>query len=269
MESEVRLLPLLLALILVVTTILTIFTLIKPEKPRRNNGLVVKEEEILLPYPSLKGPMSLEEAIARRRSIREYSDKPLFLMHLSQILWAAQGITDVKRSFRAAPSAGATYPLELYVVVGENGVAINKTYFLKAGVYKYNVKRHSLVLVKEGDVRESLAKAALNQEWVRKAPVSIVIVAIYERTTKFYGERGVRYVLIEVGHVGQNIYLQATALRLGTVAVGAFYDDEVRKIISASENEHPVYIMPIGIALKLHELSREELIKYYENNRKG
>ena len=259
----------LISLVLAGLTIASIFIIYYINLPKKESATIVGGKEVYLPYPRLKGKVSLEEAIARRRSIREYLNKPITIEQLAQILWAAQGITDIKRSFRVAPSAGATYPLILYVVVGEKGVLLSENKYLKAGVYKYIVKKHSLVLVKEDDVREDLAKAALNQEWVLKAPVSIVIVAIYERTTRFYGERGIRYVHIEVGHVGQNIYLQATALGLGTVAVGAFYDDAVRDVIGASKEEHPLYIMPIGVPKELHKITREELVKYYEANRRG
>jgi len=225
-------------------------------------GFIVKDSKILLPYPKLKGNMSVEEAIAFRRSIREYKDEPLTISQLSQLLWAAQGITETRWGFRAAPSAGATYPLEIYVVVGENGVK-----GLKPGVYKYLPHEHVIILVKEGDIREELYKAALNQEWVLKAPITIVITAVYERTTSRYGERGIRYVHMEVGHVGQNIYLQATALGLGTVVVGAFYDEEVRRIINASENEHPLYLVPVGKPVKPYRITLEELMEYYEKHR--
>ena len=226
------------------------------------------KEEILLPYPELKGKMSVEEAISRRRSVRNYLDKPLSLRQLSQILWAAQGITDTERGFRAAPSAGATYPLQIYVVIGSRCIYINESCYLEAGVYKYIPNKHSLILIKRGDLRKNLASAALGQAWVSMAPINIVITANYERTTSAYGERGIRYVHIEVGHVGQNIYLQATSLGLGTVAVGAFHDDLVRKIISAPNNESPLYIMPIGAVSKLHELKKRDLIDYYKRNRR-
>ncbi len=217
---------------------------------------------IYLPLPLFESNVSLEESILHRRSIREYLDKPLTLQQLSQLLWAAQGITETRWGFRASPSAGATYPLEIYVVIGENGVE-----GLNAGVYNYKPHSHSLVLVKEGDIREELYEACLNQEWVRDAPVVFVIAADYERTTRIYGERGIRYVHMEVGHVGQNIYLEATALGLGTVAVGAFYDDDVRKIIGAPENHHPLYVMPVGVPVKPYVVSPQDIYNYIEMNR--
>ncbi len=230
---------------------------------RREEVKIVGNGSIIyLPLPVFKGNMSLEEAILHRRSIREYRKEPLTLHQLSQLLWAAQGITEVRWGFRASPSAGATYPLEIYVVVGNNGVK-----GLAPGVYRYQPHSHSLVLVKKGDFREELYSACLNQEWVRDAPVVLVIVADYERTTRVYGERGIRYVHMEVGHVGQNIYLEATALGLGTVAVGAFYDDEVRVIIGAPENHHPLYVMPVGVPVKPYEVTPQEIYNYIEMNR--
>ncbi len=225
---------------------------------------VVKGNIVYLPLPRIRGNMSLEEAIAYRRSIREYKNQPLTLFQLSQILWAAQGLTETKWKFRASPSAGATYPLEVYVVVGKNGVE-----GLKAGIYVYDPFTHTLRLIKEGDVREELYEACLRQQWVRDAPVNIVVVAEYERTTKVYGERGIRYVHMEVGHVGQNIYLEATALGLGTVAVGAFYDDMVREIIGLPTNKHPLYVMPIGVPVKPYRITEEELWRVININRES
>lgn len=203
--------------------------------------VAMKDKTIKLPEPNKIGKMSVEEAIGKRRSIRDYSDEPLTLKEISQILWAAQGITDPVRKFRSAPSAGATYPLEIYVVVKKNGVRE-----LPEGVYHYNPYTHSVEIVKKGDFSYELYKACLNQEWILKAPVNIVITAVYERTTKRYGERGIRYVHMEAGHVGQNIYLQATALNLGTVAVGAFYDERVEEIVNAKPNERALYVFPLG-----------------------
>lgn len=226
------------------------------------------DNEILLPLPGKTTQMVVEEAILLRRSIRDYTGDPITIKELSMILWAAQGITNTQWRFRAAPSAGATYPLELYVVIGSNSVLVNNNTFLEAGVYKYDVYRHSLRLVKKGDYRAELARAALDQSWVREAAVNIVICAVYERTTGRYGERGIRYVHMEVGHVGQNIYLMSTALGLGTVAVGAFFDNEVARIIGAQPNEHPLYIMPIGVPVRPYITSFDEINSFYESMRR-
>ncbi len=160
---------------------------------------------------------------------------------MAQLAWAAQGITDKRYGFRTAPSAGATYPLEIYIVVKENGVA-----GLSEGVYHYLPREHELEVVKRGDYSRELMSACLDQEWVREAAINIVITAIYERTTDRYGERGkIRYVHMEVGHVGQNIYLQCVSLGLGCVVIGAFYDEEVKKILGV--NEEPLYVIPVGV----------------------
>lgn len=221
-------------LVVVLVVVSSVVLFLKPYFPR-GGELMYSGEKILLPEPRLEGEMSVEEAIAKRKSIRTYKNQPLTIKELAQLLWACQGITHDNK--RAAPSAGATYPFEIFVVVGN-------VEGLKPGIYHYDPFEHSLTMIKEGDFRKELQKAALNQNWVGKAAVDIVLVAFYERTTKYYGERGVRYVHIEAGHIGQNIYLQATALNLGTVAVGAFYDEEVAKIIGT--NGAPLYIFPVG-----------------------
>ena len=193
---------------------------------------------LTLPEPRLKSEVSVEETLLKRRSVREYAELPLTLEEVSQLLWAAQGIT-TEWGGRTAPSAGALYPLEVYMVAGN----VKK---LAPGVYKYKPERHELVKVKDGDVRIELAKAALGQTWVREGAIDIVIAAVYERTTKKYGDRGVRYVHLEVGHAAQNIYLQAAALNLGMVTVGAFYDDRVKDVLNMAGNEVPLYVIPVG-----------------------
>ncbi len=194
-----------------------------------------------LPSPETTGTVSVEEAIQRRRSIRSYTDEPLSLQDISQLMWAAQGITDPARKFRATPSAGATYPLELYVVVGNNCVTA-----LSGGLYRYDPSEHRLEYIFKDDLRSSVAEAALGQSWVREAPINIVIAAVYERTTNRYGERGIRYVHMEAGHVGQNLYLQAVARGLGMVVVGAFHDDQVQGLLQLPTDQKPLYIIPIG-----------------------
>jgi len=207
----------------------------KPYEPAESN------EEIMLPLSRTVGSVSVEEAIQRRRSVRNFTDEPLSLADVSQLLWAAQGVTDASTQRRAVPSAGATFPLQLYAVVGKNGIS-----GFAAGVYRYDPLSRRLERTVGRDVRAGLADAALGQAWVRKAPVSIVVAAVYERTTVKYGERGIRYVHIEVGHVGQNVCLQATALGLGSVPVGAFYDDRVQTVLQLNRREVPLYIIPVG-----------------------
>jgi SagB-type dehydrogenase family enzyme len=196
---------------------------------------------IHLPPPGREGEMSLEEAVARRRSIRRFTPEPISLSQLSQILWAAQGVTNASMEYRAVPSAGATYPLEVFVACGHKTVE-----GIDDGVYHYNVADHSLTLHHKGDIRLELAGAALNQGFIFQAPLDIVICAVYPRTLTHYGDRGERYVHMEAGHAGQNIYLQATALGLATVALGAFYDEPVRQVLRLEKQYQPLYIMPVG-----------------------
>jgi SagB-type dehydrogenase family enzyme len=181
---------------------------------------------------------SLEELLQQRRSVREYIDAPLTRDEVMKLLWAGQGITN-ERGFRTAPSAGALYPLELYVLAGN----VDN---LAPGIYKYNPVRDELALVREGDVRASLAAASLGQRSVADGAIDIVIAAVYERTKVKYGSRGERYVHIEVGHAAQNICIEATALGLGLVTIGAFDDAEVAKTVGMSQDESPLYVLPVG-----------------------
>ena len=197
-----------------------------------------RETVIHLPEAAHQGTASLEQTLLQRRSIRRFGDEPLTLGQVSQLLWAAQGVTHT-RGFRTAPSAGATYPLETYVVAGN----VDN---LAEGVYRYNPAEHKLVKILSGDLREKLAQAALRQSCVGDGAINIVFTAVYERTTQRYGERGTRYVHMEAGHAAQNVYLQAAALNLGTVVIGAFHDEQVREILSLPQQEQPLYIMPVG-----------------------
>ncbi len=196
---------------------------------------------LYLPSPDQQGMIPLAEAIARRRSVRDFTAEAISQPQLSQILWAAQGITDASWKSRSVPSAGATYPLEIFVVCGKSGIED-----VDDGIYRYDIDDHSLTRHYDRDVRLALARAALNQEFIYQAPVDIVICALYSRTLRRYGARGERYVHMEVGHTGQNIYLQATALGLATVAVGAFDDEQVREVLRLDKQYKPLYIMPVG-----------------------
>ncbi|MCS7144895.1 MAG: SagB/ThcOx family dehydrogenase [Archaeoglobaceae archaeon] len=212
---------------------------VQPSKDERQEFKVLEEsdEYIKLPEPSYDGNKSLEKSLMERRSIREYSGEPLTLKELSQLLWAGQGITD-PRGFRTAPSAGALYPLELFVVIG-------RVEGIEEGVYRYIPEKHALVKVLDGDKREELSAIAVGQKCVKDAAIDIVITAIYERTTVKYKERGIRYVHFEVGHSAQNILLQAAALDLGAVPVGAFDDERLKELLKLSV-EQPLYIIAIG-----------------------
>lgn len=191
---------------------------------------------IRLPRPRTSGPMSVEQAMAQRRSIREYVDAPLRLDELSQLLWAVQGSVD-NGLRRTVPSAGATYPLEIYI-------AVKRVEGLSPGIYHYRVRTHDLELIRNENIAKALAVACWNQYFISEASVVILMAAVYERTTSRYGKRGIRYVDMECGHAGQNLYLQAEALGLGTVAVGAFDDEKVQSLLGISEPI--VYIFPIG-----------------------
>jgi SagB-type dehydrogenase family enzyme len=193
---------------------------------------------IELPEPDRVGTMPVESALQQRRSVRTYEREAMTLDEVSQLLWAAQGVTR-EEGYRTAPSAGALYPLEVYVVAGQ-------VEGLDEGVYRYRPEDHTLRATASGDRREDLARAALDQTWVRAGAVAIVITAVYERTKRKYGNRGVRYARMEAGHAAQNIYLQATTLTLGTVLVGAFDDDAVRALMNVADDEAPLAIMPVG-----------------------
>lgn len=200
-----------------------------------------------LPSPRMTSNVSLEETFKNRRSRRSYKDKPLTAKEISQMLWAAYGITKPKKSpsylaggLKTAPSAGARYPLEIYLVAGN-------VKGLSSGLYKYIPSGHSIIKVMDGDLRKDLLAGCWYQEMVGDAPISIVYTAVFSRITVKYGERGrSRYVCMEVGHSAQNVYLQAEALGLGTCAVGAFEDDEVTRVLKLPKEEEILYIMPVG-----------------------
>jgi SagB-type dehydrogenase family enzyme len=195
-------------------------------------GVAMASEEIKLTSPITKGSVSIEETLLKRRSVRSFKSKALTLEQISQLLWAAQGITNAY-GFRTAPSAGALYPLEVYALTGD-------------GVYRYNPENHSLILTSKADKRAELVSAALGQSFIASAPLDIVVTAVFERVTRKYGDRGVRYVHIESGHAAENILLQATALGLGGVPIGAFQDGKVSKTLNLPDDHKPLYIIPIG-----------------------
>ena len=186
--------------------------------------------------------MSIEEAIQKRRSVREFKRDKISFDDLGKLLWSALGFQNLLSGRRTAPSAGACYPLSAYAAIGKDAIEE-----VKEGVYFYSYQDHSLKKYLDGDLRLELSKAALHQDFIAVAPVSIIFAAVMSLTTASYGERGIRYVYIDLGHAAQNIYLQASAMGLGTVAVGAYQDSKVAEILSLSKEESPLYIMPIGL----------------------
>lgn len=199
---------------------------------------VAMQTLISLPPPALDGGQALERTLAGRRSVRMFSDARVTSEQLGQLLWSAQGITSPE-GFRTAPSAGALYPLELFVVTGEVAG-------LPAAVYRYHPDVHALETRSGGDRLAQLGKAAHGQKWVREAALVVVFAAVYQRTTRKYGKRGIRYVHMEVGHAAQNLFLQAQSLGLGTVVVGAFDDQDVRAALELPAGMQPLSLMPVG-----------------------
>lgn len=198
------------------------------------------ETLISLPAPAYPGTVTVAEAIKKRRTIRRFANKPLSLEQVGQLLWAADGVTD-PRGLRSAPSAGALYPLDVYLVAGEQQVA-----GLAAGVYHYLPEKHSLSSRQSGDRRRAVAGACLQQTWLAEAPILFVITGEYRRSQVKYGNRGVRYILMEVGHVAQNIFLQAEALNLGAGIVGAFEDTALSQTLTLPMSHEPLVVMPVG-----------------------
>ncbi len=187
--------------------------------------------EIKLPNPKLKGEKSLEECIYERESVRSYKDKEIEIEKVSQILWASQGKKGHKRT---VPSAGATFPLEIYITLK------NKGYF------HYNFEKHILELITDDDLSKKLAEASGNQQSIAEAYFNIIICAVFERTTQRYGERGIRYVFIEVGHCAQNVHLEAVSMGLSSVPIGAYEDNKVKEVLGLKKKIEPLYIIPIG-----------------------
>ncbi len=204
------------------------------QKPPKN---LIQRERISLPAPRYEGRASLERSLFNRRSVREFKNSSLSLPELSQLLWAAQGITH-RSGFRTTPSAGALYPLDLYILAGNVSD-------LQSGLYKYVPRQHALVKKSSEDKLVRLRLAAFDQHSVSDAGIVIVFCAEYQRTTWKYGQRGIRYVHLEAGHAAQNVYLQATSLQLGTVVLGAFDDTKVSAVLELKEEE-PLYLMPVG-----------------------
>lgn len=191
-----------------------------------------------LPPPRHDGGVSIERALSDRRSVRSYRPEPLGISEVSQLLWAAQGLTGAQR-YRTAPSAGALFPLEIYVAAG----AVTD---LESGIYRYDPQGHRILLTATGDQRPALCRSALSQGSIRCAPAVLVFCAVFERVTGKYGRRGVQYVHMEAGHAVENACLQAVSLGLGAVVIGAFDDGEVGRIVRLPPAEAPLLLLPVG-----------------------
>jgi len=190
-----------------------------------------------LPPPNLTGTLSFEEALSARRSVRSYGSKALTWQEIGQLLWASQGITldrgPSQPGLRSAPSAGALYPLETYVVTGE-------------GLYHYLPADHAVRHTPKLGLRQDLWEPGLKQDWIREAPAVFILAAVFERTAARYGARAARYVHMEAGHAAENLLLQAVALGLGGVVIGAFYDQQVATVLELPEQQEPLYLIPVG-----------------------
>jgi SagB-type dehydrogenase family enzyme len=214
-----------------------------PPKPVPAAPRTAKQEITMdLPRPNMDAGLSVAAAIRQRRTVRAFAARELSQAQLAQLLWAAQGITG-RRYKRAAPSAGALYPMDLYAVVGTDGVQE-----MAAGVYHYRPEDNGLTQITGGDFRLRSADAALGQRWMAKAPINLVITAEYARVAVKYRERGTRYAVIEAGCIGQNIFLQAEALGLKAGMVGAFRDQALGQALEFPPAHEPLLIMPVGYA---------------------
>lgn len=195
-------------------------------------------KSIELPKPNTQGSISLEQAIGNRKSVRSFTKQTLSLEQIGQLLWSGQGLRDALGQ-RTVPSAGALYPLELYMVIED-------------GVYHYIPKGQRLEPHVQGDMRSSLSNAALGQECVAQAPATLLLTAVFSRIETKYGkERSPQYAYLEAGHAAQNILLQATALGLDGVPVGAFYEEQVSKVLQLPQTHYPLYLIPLGFAEKI------------------
>ncbi|MDG5766241.1 SagB/ThcOx family dehydrogenase [Balneolales bacterium ANBcel1] len=192
-----------------------------------------------LPAPDTRGEISVEQTLEQRRSVRDFPDTPLSKAEIGQLAWAAQGITDEARGYRTAPSAGATFPAEIYLAVAGSPD-------IPTGLYRYHSSNHTLELIDGEDVRPDLHAAALHQDAILNAPVVMIITGVMERIEPRYGDRAHRFMLQESGHIAQNVYLQGVARNIGTVVIGAFDDEGIRRVLGFGQGEYPLYIMPLG-----------------------
>ncbi len=231
-NSSVLIFYSLLLFLLIVSTI-SCTPLSRTAKGAGTDNIETDKEIIMLERPAIENEMSLGQAIKQRRSIRNFDPKELSMDEISLLLWASQGITDESAGFRSVPSAGALYPLEVFLIKSD-------------GAFQYIPEGHRLVRLSSKDLRSDIMKLSLFQSFIADAPVTVILCGIYERTTSKYGERGKMYVHMEAGHACQNLLLQATALGLGAVPVGAFNAEAIAQILDMPKDYVPLYIVPVG-----------------------
>ncbi len=206
----------------------------------RGANVASKDELVKLPIPRTKSDVSVEAALASRRSIRSYKSDALDLEVLGQILWSAQGITETSKKYRTAPSAGATFPLEMYVLV-------DNVSGIKAGIYRYYPEEHSIKLSHAGDFKTPIREKAARQGSITQAPFTLIFCADMDRIRPRYKDRSERYVFMEIGHAAQNVHLQCETLNLGTVCIGAFDDIALHEVLKLPKEHIPYNMMPIGM----------------------
>ncbi len=211
----------------------------------------IKSREIKLPNPKLKSKISLEEAIIRRKSLRAYTKSPLSLKEISQLLFAGQGL--LKESRRTTPSAGAFYPIEIYL----SALRITGLF---SGLYQYLPNGHKLKKITSANRMAKLAEAAFGQIWVKNASAVIIICGDFKKTTGKYQDKGRDFVTMEAGHAAQNISLQAAALNLGILCVGGFNEEEVKKTLNIEKNKKVFYLMPVGKTFKNQDEKEAEVL---------
>jgi len=202
-------------------------------QPGTGRPAVTPLRKLQLPEPKLTGDVSLEQAMAVRRSVRQFTRQELNLEQVGQLAWAGQGITQKELGYRTAPSAGALYPIRLYFII-------------KGGMYVYEPTEHSLEKLLNLDLRHAISEAALRQQAPAKAACDILIAGSVKKVAAKYGTRARQYMLLEAGHIAQNIHLQAVSLGLGSVPIGAFEDKKVEKICRLPSDEEAIYLIAVG-----------------------
>ncbi len=203
-----------------------------------------------------KKKSAFNKIINERRSCRVYKKIPPTLEEISKLLFSGQGITDKKNNKRIVPSAGALFPIETYLIIG-------KAKKINPGIYKYLPETHQLTIISQKDVRKELVKATLFQRWIEDAPITIILCGVFWRTMIKYGKRGIPFVYMEIGHIAQNISLQAIELGMGSVCIGGFNKKKVRKILNLESESTPLYLMSLGKRFKDSSDKEKDVLKEF------